>query len=269
MVTIAPLYRAPEHVLPDNAPLVEIHDSPRVDIRNVARVKILDTPRIGIHDNTFLRDLAHELRSPLCSFNLALTSLDNDTALDADDRALLLGALRGSAAHMQSIVDNLSDAAESGALSFAVRPTETDLAAIVRDAIDIVAPLLRPSGQRVVVDLPCDPLTVLADPPRLRQVLVNLLHNAIKYGPCGETITVRARVEAMATVEVIDRGPTIPLDQRARLFERLFRGHATNTPGEGLGLAISRAIVAAHGGSIGLRCAAGHGNTFWFTLHLG
>ncbi len=245
MVTIAPLYRVPAHVLPDKA------------------------LRIEIYDNSFLRDLAHELRSPLCSFSLALAGLaDGDTPLDPRDQATLLEAMRRSAAHMQSIVDSLSDRAGASARSFAVRPVETDLAAVVQDAIDIVTPLLGPSGQQVVADLPCDPPTVLADPPRLRQVLVNLLHNAIKYGPRDETITVCARAETMATIEVIDRGPVIPPDQRARLFERLFRGRSADVPGSGLGLAISRTIVAAHGGSIGVRSVAEHGNTFWFTLHL-
>jgi len=246
------------------APLSPAHTPPVVPAH---------TPPVGTRDNNaFLRDLAHELRSPLCSFSLALADLtDHDTPLDLPDHALLLDALRRSAAHLHAIVEGLGDRAD-GAPAFAVHPTPTALAPLLRDAAAIVAPLLRPAAQRVALDLPPDPLTVLADAPRLRQVLVNLLHNASKYGPSGETITVRAHVEmvaALVTIAVSDCGPALPPQQHARLFERAVRGHPTASPGDGRGLAISKAIVAAHGGSIGVRSAPGRGNTFWFTLPLG
>lgn len=220
--------------------------------------------------DSFLLDLAHELRSPLSSFTLALDGLrEDDGTLDGRDRDRLLRAMQRSTLHLQSIVDNLRDVATIGANAFTMRPVETDLGVIVREAVQIAEPLLRPSGQTIVVDLPDDATIVLVDPLRVRQVLVNLLHNAIKYGPRDDVIIVRVYVDVMVTVEVGDRGGAIPPDEQERLFDRLFRGRtAVAAPGSGMGLSIARAIVEAHGGSIGLRSVSGEWTTFWFTLHL-
>jgi signal transduction histidine kinase len=100
-------------------------------------------------------------------------------------------------------------------------------------------------------------------------VLVNLLHNAIKYGPNAGTISVAAgSQEHMTRVAVTDQGPGIPLDEQARLFDRFYRGRAGRLAGRGtgLGLAIARAVVQAHGGQIGVYSEPGAGSTFWFTI---
>lgn len=220
-------------------------------------------------DATFLLDVAHELRSPLFSFNLALAGLAerSETLVGEDYR--LVQALRRSAVHMQTLVENLLDAASIGTQRFTVTPAETDVAAVAREAVLVVEPLLELNHQDVALELSRESLLVWADPQRLRQVLVNLLHNAIKYGPRRDTITIRACHQASSVlVEVHDRGSGIPAEEQPHLFERFFRGRTAVRlgHGSGLGLAITRAIVQAHGGEVGVRSTYGEGTTFWLTL---
>jgi len=223
-------------------------------------------------DGTLLLDAAHELRSPLLALSLALSGLDTTGAAPPDraDDERLIRSLQRSTIHLQTLVENLLDTARIGANLFTVDPKATMLGTIVREAVHVVTPLLRGDSQRIVVELPDDDLVVLADAQRLCQVLVNVLHNAIKYGPPEETIVVRAGAsQGQATVEVVDGGTGIPADEQARLFTRCYRGtNTTAMPGSGLGLAICKAIVEAHGGEIGVRGGHEQGTVFWFTLRL-
>jgi signal transduction histidine kinase len=109
---------------------------------------------------------------------------------------------------------------------------------------------------------------VLANRPYTRQVLTHLLRNASKYSPAGEPIRVRAeRTGGHVRVTVEDRGPGIAAEQQAGLFERFYRVRAGyDEPGIGLGLAIAKGIIEAHGGSIGIESQIGVGTSVWFTL---
>lgn len=226
----------------------------------------------GEESHPLLLDVAHELRSPLHSFNLALSGLvgATDKITEADQRRLV-DALQRSSIHLQTLVENLLDTASLGASQFSVMPDSIDLSTVIRESVLIVDPLLAPNRQRLVVDLPIEPLVVMADAQRLRQVLVNLLHNAIKYGPKDEKIKLRARRKrGEILVKVTDRGPGIPEDEHTRLFERFYRGQSAGSTGSGngLGLSIARATILAHGGNIGVRNEPKIGTTFWFTLRV-
>jgi signal transduction histidine kinase len=141
---------------------------------------------------------------------------------------------------------------------------------LVKDVVDefqLVSP-----EHRLVLEQEGDELTVEADPARLKQVVTNLVDNAIKYSPGGGLVHVRlARHDAEASLTVSDQGIGIPAEQQAELFERFFR--ARNAParqfgGLGLGLYISRCIVEAHQGQIGVKSQQGQGSTFFVRLPL-
>lgn len=120
------------------------------------------------------------------------------------------------------------------------------------------------------MDLPLEPLLVLADKRRIVQVLINLISNANKYGPPGEEICLEiSATSEMTRLVVLDRGPGIPLDQRDNLFGRFVfpkEGSEISQAGAGLGLSVVKAIVEAHGGEVGVEDRPGGGAQFWFTL---
>ena len=119
------------------------------------------------------------------------------------------------------------------------------------------------------VDFPSRFPTVPGDSERLRQVLRNLLNNAVKYSPADSLIRVGGRVEpGRVVISVSDEGPGIPLDEQRRLFERFSRGSVAQntTSGAGLGLYLSKAIIEAHDGQIWVESAPGQGTTFYFSL---
>jgi two-component system phosphate regulon sensor histidine kinase PhoR len=140
---------------------------------------------------------------------------------------------------------------------------------------DVVLPpveRLRPQAERFVlqlaVDLPSDLPPVLADEERIRQVVTNLVHNAIKFTPSGGEVTISAAAgEGEVIVSVRDTGVGIPANDLPRIFERFYKAdHARSGGGTGLGLAIAKHIVQGHGGRIWAESIEGRGSTFYFSL---
>ncbi len=216
-----------------------------------------------------LYSVAHELRSPLMVLDNALEMLDTDYAeLSAEEFDHLLSTARRTARRMRTLMEDLLSAGTIQSGHFVVAPRRTELEAIVLDAVDLVGPVLDGRGQLVTLELPEEACPVMADARYARQVLTNLLANASKYSPEHSVIRVEATpVEAMIRISVIDQGPGIPPEQQAGLFERFYRVRSdTDAPGVGLGLAIAKGIVDAHGGSIGIDSELGSGTKVWFTL---
>jgi signal transduction histidine kinase len=129
---------------------------------------------------------------------------------------------------------------------------------------------VRDGRHRLILDLPDHWLMVLGDPERIRQVLVNLLTNAVMYSPNGGEVTVRARPNGhQVRVEVTDHGIGVDPEEQTQIFERFYRakdGRALREQGSGLGLAIVKELIEAHGGEVGVTSQVGVGSTFWFTL---
>lgn len=172
---------------------------------------------------------------------------------------------------MVRLVDDLLDISRIESGQLALRLRQTDLESLLRSVV--VAFGSQAEGHPLSVELPAGRLPgIVADPERIRQVVSNLVSNAIRYSPTGTDIVVRGRTGAgVVRIEVEDHGVGIAADEQRRVFERFYRGSAALTSqlrGSGLGLAIVKHLVEAHGGEVGVDSHLGAGSTFWFTLPL-
>lgn len=222
----------------------------------------------------FLTTISHELRTPMNGI-IGVSQLLEDTPLD-EEQTELLDILSRSAANQMELIEDLLCFGEidAGALRLVEEPVEP--AALVADAAGPARVAAAQKGLDLRVRLPEAAPAVLADPKRLRQVVVNLMGNAVKFTDAG-------RVEAALDFEpmgggltrmrlaVADTGPGIAPEQHARVFERFAQGDGSTRRrkgGTGLGLSISRSIARAMGGDIALESAPGLGSTFTVSVPL-
>ena len=198
----------------------------------------------------FVADASHELRTPLSTIR-GYAELAQRTPSDATALVGSLSKVSSEADRMTSLVDDLLLLARLDA----GRPLASEPVDVTRLLLEAVtdARVLAPDHQWRL-ELPEEPVEVIGDEQRLHQVITNLLTNARTHTPAGSTVTVRARHDEDGIgVEVADTGPGFPEDIAERAFERFTRADAARTAGgTGLGLSIVQAIVAAHGGSVGL-----------------
>ncbi len=210
-----------------------------------ARVQI-ETERMR---SLLLSSVSHDLRTPLATITGAASSLMADgAALDAETRRDLTQSIYEEADRLNALLRNLLDMTrlESGAIR--VRKAWQPLEEVIGAALTRKERAL--AGRTVTVDLPADLSLVLLDEVSIELVLVNLLENALKYTPAGSPIELSAwAVEGGIVIEVADSGPGLAAGDEQRVFEKFYRAH-TGAAGVGLGLAICRGIVEAHGGSI-------------------
>jgi two-component system, OmpR family, sensor kinase len=227
----------------------------------IARVE-----RIVLQQREFLADTSHELRNPL---SVIRGNLDFVRRLTTDQSCLeSLREAEMEATRMSRLVNDLLLLAQADAGEFlAPQPTRLDL--LCQQVAEQATHLA--DGQQVQVDTP-DEIWVNGDPDRLRQVLWNLLENALRHTPNGGQISLTVRqLEPDAVVEVADSGPGIPPGREALVFERFFRAdpsRSRTTGGAGLGLAIVKHVVEAHGGRVSLVNTPGRGATFVVSLPL-
>lgn len=204
-------------------------------------------------------DIAHELRTPLAGLQAGLEEL-RDGLQPADTRRL--AALHDQSLRLGRIVQDLADlsAAESAALS--LHPVDTDLTGIVTAALAAQRPRLDAAGLTVATDLEPGVL-VRGDPDRLHQAVANLLANAARYCRPGDRVHLRVGVrDGRAVLRVADTGPGMAPDELPHAFDRLWRGRDTaGTAGSGIGLAVVRELVDAHGGAVRIDSPPGGGVT--------
>lgn len=217
----------------------------------------------------FISTVSHELRSPLTPIVGYSEMLSMGGFADSDVQEMA-GEINRSAIHLQRLVEDILDLSriESGQLKLAM--ADVDLVDVVSQAVRDFANASPIHQVRALVEGPLPPLA--ADPIRVKQVLHNLIGNAVKYSPEGGQILVAASVlEGEVRVSVSDEGPGIPPDKIARLFEMFYRVDSELTKkvrGTGIGLAICKSIVEGHGGRIWVESAVGKGSTFSFSLPL-
>jgi PAS domain S-box-containing protein len=221
----------------------------------------------------FVSTVSHELRTPLTSiYGFAETLLRQDVAFGDEERRTFLGYIASESERLTAIVDKLLSVArlDTGDLQVQLRPT--DVGAVVADFVSSVSANGEGNGHRFVVELDeGSTLTAEADAEKLRQVLDQLIQNAVEFSPEGGTVTVAARRGADAVrVSVVDEGIGIPSVEQQRIFSKFHRADAGNRPsgGVGLGLFIAQGLVAAMGGRIWVDSAEGEGSSFTFELPL-
>ncbi len=217
----------------------------------------------------FISTVHHELRTPIAIIKGYASTLGrDDVEWDNETVRQNVAIIEEEADRLTALVEDLLTASKiQAAQALQLTLADADLQAV---AAQSVARLESGASQAIVLSFPEDFPVIPGDAARLRQVIDNLLTNAIKYAPAGSTITVGGRYSrTTVTVFVRDQGPGIANDQLERIFERFYRIDdrlTRRTQGTGLGLYLARAIVQAHGGNITVKSAVGSGSTFYFSL---
>ncbi len=196
---------------------------------------------------------SHDLRTPLASLRLLVESID-DGVVTGETRDRYLGEIRTHVAVLSDLVDDLFELSriEAGDISWTMRQVE--LGDLIGDTVAAMRAPAEARGVKIAAELPAGHVLAQANAEKVQRVLFNLIQNAIRHTPADGSVTVRARNDGgEVEVEVADDGEGIPAGDGERVFEAFYRGDAARgEDGAGLGLAISRAIVEAHGGKIWL-----------------
>ncbi len=211
----------------------------------------------------FLADVSHELRTPIAALRMFNELLTDGAANDIATRTEFLETSRVQIERLDWLASNLLELSklDSGLVALDLRPD--DLRTVVESAIEQARPTAERKGVTLTADVPSAPFRFPHDPPRMGQVLGNLVGNAVKFTSAGGRVTValvRTRDGARFTVQ--DTGVGIDADELPHVFERFYRGSRANeirASGSGLGLAIARSIVEMHGGRISIASRLGQG----------
>lgn len=212
----------------------------------------------------FAADVAHEVRTPLTILRSELEAIQ-DGIVEATPTAI--GSLHEETLRLTRLISDLETLASADAAGFTLRSERVDLSAMVEEGLREFDPVAAERGIELKADL--DDVHVDADPDRVRQVLANLLSNALKFTSAGGRVAVRVWVDGRdAALSVSDSGTGIPAGELPRVFDRFFRGHDARAGGSGIGLTVVRDLVEAHGGTIAVTSEAARGTTFTARLPL-
>jgi len=242
------------HTLPGSVLLV---------VNDLTHLRRLETVR-----RDFISNISHELRTPLASLKALAETLQESALDDPPAARRFLNRIEAEVDALSLMVQELLELSriESGKVPLELKPVPPQ--DLLTSAIERLQLQSENSGIQVQLHCPADLPLVLADPPRIEQVVVNLLHNAIKFTPAGGNITLSAESsEDIILFSIKDTGSGISAEDLPRIFERFFKAdRARSGGGTGLGLAISHHLVEAHGGRIWAESLEGHGSTFYFTI---
>jgi two-component system, OmpR family, phosphate regulon sensor histidine kinase PhoR len=224
----------------------------------------------------FLANVSHELSTPLTAVRLLAETLEDIIDTDPDKAQQFVEKIEKEVQYLTGMVSELLELSriESGQLSMTIEPVES--AQIVREAMARMLPLAQRHRVRLLTDIQQGKTMVAADSKLIMRVLVNLVHNAIKFTPSGGKIVIGTALQkGQQRFFVQDTGVGIRTDDLPRVFERFFKTDRARSKadfigpgggGTGLGLAIARQVVEAHGGRIMAESLIGEGSTFTFTL---
>ncbi len=230
---------------------------------------------VSRHKSAFLARMSHELRTPLTAIiGFAEVLLDDALSPSDADRREFLGHIRASGRHLLGLINEVLDLSKIEAGRMDLQRASVDVGALVEDVAASMQPLAAKKDLRLSHAVAPGVPALWADRAKVRQVLLNLVGNAVKFTPAGGTVAIRARRAPDADrhgwveISVADSGIGIPAEEQARIFEEFQQvpGAGGTEQGTGLGLALAKRLVELHGGAIGVESAPGRGSTFTFTL---
>ena len=218
----------------------------------------------------FVSTVSHELRTPLTSiYGFAETLLREDVLFGDEERRTFLRYIASESERLTNIVDALLNVARLDTGDLRVDLAPTDVRPVLADVVQTASQENGGNGHNFVLDIPAEPLAAEADADKLRQVVQQLVDNAVKYSPGGGTVTIAARRNHdRVEFEVVDEGVGIPESERERIFRKFYRAESrTSVSGTGVGLFIVQGLVNAMGGRIWVADSAeGSGSRFAFEL---
>lgn len=249
----------------------DISDRKRLEVQLSAQYEQLK--ELDRLKTNFVNSVTHELRTPLTSIMGYAEFLEDGIggALTPEQLSFIHQLQEGSR-RLERLLNDLLDFARLEAGTFRITKQPDDLGKNIRAVAESLRPQAQEAQLTLDVRLPEAPLIVPMDAPRIEQVLFNLVGNALKFTAAGGRITIRAwREPEHVHCEIQDEGIGIPEHEIPQLFQRFtqLEGGLKKGVGAGLGLSISKAIIEAHGGSIGASSQPGRGSIFWFDLPLG
>ncbi len=233
-----------------------------IELQDISYLKELDRIK-----SDFVHTISHDLRSPLTSV-LGYAELIGRTGPLNEHQREFMSRLQASIRHVTTLVNDLLDLGRLEA-GLDTRREVVHLEDIVEYVLDLLKPQIEARKQVVDLDVETGLPALRANPLRLRQMVDNLINNAIKYTPAGGKIGVRIRAEdGQVILEVSDTGPGVPPADQPRIFEKFYRAQnvPSNIPGSGLGLAIVKSIVDNHQGRVWVESTLGEGTTFFVVL---
>lgn len=264
-ITVTPLALPPSQETPLRLFALVIED--RAELRRLERVQ-----------RDFLANISHELRTPLSSVRLLAETLEDTIDTDPDTAQTFVEKIEVEVQYLTDLVSELLELSriESGQFPMTIEPVESDQ--LVREVMARMLPLAQRHRVMLRTDIEQGKICVAADSKQIARVLVNLVHNAIKFTPSGGTVvvgTAKQPTEPLQRFFVRDTGIGIRAEDLPRIFERFYKTDRARSKsdfygpgggGSGLGLAIARRVVEAHGGRILAESSPGKGSSFSFTL---
>ena len=237
------------------------HEAERATVDELRRLSALRADFVSL--------VSHELRSPMAAvIGSALTLQQRWRELRPEQREAFLAVIADETTRLSALVGDVLDTSRIEAGTFGYAFSDVDLAEIVRDSV--AAAEIGQDEVRLSPELPTTLPRVRGDADRLRQLIDNLISNAVKYSDAGAEVSVQAQVDdGHAVVRVRDTGPGIALEHQGQIFEKFGRAAGSAKPDTGLGLFLARSFAEAHGGSLVVESRPGEGATFTLKLPVG
>jgi two-component system, OmpR family, phosphate regulon sensor histidine kinase PhoR len=232
-------------------------------LQNLTELKRLDAIKRDLSAN-----ISHELRLPIASIKALSETLSEGAINDSSVAKEFVGQINAEADRLAQMVQELGDLSQIESGQAPLAKQKTDIGEFIHRAVERLSPQADRAGLSIKIDIASELPPVAADRGRIEQVLVNLLHNSMKFTPSGGSITISATPAGDSVqVSIRDTGVGISADDLPRIFERFYKAdRARSGGGTGLGLAIVKHIIEAHGGKVWAQSVEGKGATFTFTL---